>query len=90
MMAWWADQEDEENDHFPNDKQGNGNGHFDKSQQNHSGNPRKRKPEQEVMAIEKVLHKQCVMHLKSRHMLFECVSLHKSLNSPPLPQAGKR
>jgi hypothetical protein len=29
----WADQEDEENDRFPkrnNDKQGNGNNHFDK------------------------------------------------------------
>jgi hypothetical protein len=34
MMAWWADQEDEENDRFPkcnHDKQDNGNGHFDKS-----------------------------------------------------------
>jgi hypothetical protein len=41
MMAWWADQEDEENDRFPkrnSDKQGNGNGHFNKSQRNHSGN----------------------------------------------------
>jgi hypothetical protein len=41
MMAWWADQEDEENDRFPkcnHDKQSNGNGHFDKSQRNHSGN----------------------------------------------------
>jgi hypothetical protein len=37
MMARWADQEDEENDRFPkcnHDKQGNGNSHFDKSQQN--------------------------------------------------------
>jgi hypothetical protein len=34
MMARWADQEDEENDCFPkcnNDKEGNGNGHFDKN-----------------------------------------------------------
>jgi hypothetical protein len=30
------------------------------------------------------------MHQKSKHMLFKCVSLHKSLNAPPLPQAGKR
>jgi hypothetical protein len=33
MMARWADQKDEENDRFPkhnNDKQGNGNNHFDK------------------------------------------------------------
>jgi hypothetical protein len=33
MMVWWADQEDEENDHFPkrnHDKQTNGNDHFDK------------------------------------------------------------
>jgi hypothetical protein len=40
MMAQWADQEDEEND-LPkrnHDEQGNGNGHFGKSQRNHSGN----------------------------------------------------
>jgi hypothetical protein len=30
------------------------------------------------------------MHPKSRHTLFECVSLRKSLNAPPLPQDGKR
>jgi hypothetical protein len=44
MMAWWADQEDEENDRFPkctSNKQGNGNSHFDKGQRNHSGNPEK-------------------------------------------------
>jgi hypothetical protein len=38
MMAWWADQEDKENDRFPkrnHDKQDNGNDHLDKSQQNH-------------------------------------------------------
>jgi hypothetical protein len=29
------------------------------------------------------------MHLKSQHTLFECVSLHKSLNAPLLPQDGK-
>jgi hypothetical protein len=40
--------------------------------------------------FEKVLHKQCPMHSKSRHTLFECVNLHKSLNAPPLPQAEKR
>jgi hypothetical protein len=55
MMARWADQEDEENDRFPkrnSDKQGNGNNHFNKSQWNHSRNPRKRKPDQEVTAVE--------------------------------------
>jgi hypothetical protein len=91
MMAWWADQEDKENDRFPkrnNDKQGNCNNHFDKGQRNHSGNPWRRNPDQEVMAIErnprgkrsgnndaqfeKVLHKQYPMHLKSQHTLFEC------------------
>jgi hypothetical protein len=59
MMARWADQEDEENDRFPkrnSDKQGNGNGHFDKDQWNHSGNPQKRKPDLEVMAIVCSLH----------------------------------
>ncbi|RLN16364.1 hypothetical protein C2845_PM02G16490 [Panicum miliaceum] len=30
------------------------------------------------------------MHPKSRHTLFKCVSLRKSLNTPPLPQDGKR
>jgi hypothetical protein len=38
MMARWADQENEENGCFPkrnHDKQGNGYGHFDKSQRNH-------------------------------------------------------
>jgi hypothetical protein len=30
------------------------------------------------------------MHPMSRHTLFECISLHKSLNAPPLPQARKR
>jgi hypothetical protein len=109
MMARWADQEDEENNHFPkhnNDKQGNGNGHFDKSQWNHSGNTQKRKPEQEVAAVEcnlrgkksgnndtqfeKVLLKQCSIHPKSRHTLFECISLRMSLHAPPLPQARKQ
>jgi hypothetical protein len=55
MMTRWADQEDEENDHFPkciHDKQGNSNSHFDKSQRNHSGNPRKRKHDHEVAAAE--------------------------------------
>ncbi|RLM64537.1 putative polyprotein [Panicum miliaceum] len=109
MTARWCDQEDEENDRFPkrnSDKQGSGNIHFDKGQWNHSGNPRKRKPDQEVVAVERnprgkksgnndaqfeeVLHKQCPMHPKSRHILFECVSLHKSLNTSPLPQGEKR
>jgi hypothetical protein len=84
MMAWWADQEDEENDRFPkrnHDKQGNGNGHFDKSQRNHSRNTRKHKPDQEIAAVErnprgkklgnndtqseKVMHKQFLTHPKS-------------------------
>jgi hypothetical protein len=56
MMAPWANQEDEENDQFPkrnHDKQGNANGHFDKSQRNHSGNTRKCKPDHEVAAVER-------------------------------------
>jgi hypothetical protein len=39
MMAWCADQEDEENERFPNrknDKQGNNNNHSDKGQWNNS------------------------------------------------------
>jgi hypothetical protein len=84
MMARWADQEDEENDRFPkrtNDKQGNGNSHFDKGQWNHSGSPQKCKPDQEIVVVErnlrgrksgnndaqfeKVLYKQFPMHPKS-------------------------
>jgi hypothetical protein len=109
MMARWANQEDEENDCFPkhnHDKQGNGNGHFNKNQRNHSGNTQKRKPDHEVAAVkrhpcgkksrnndseyEKIMHKQYPIHPRSRRTLFECVTIRKSLNAPPLPQAGKR
>jgi hypothetical protein len=38
---------------------------------------------------EKVMHKQCPIHPKSRHTLFECVTICKSLHAPPLPQVGK-
>jgi hypothetical protein len=108
MMARLANQEDDENACFPkrnHDKQGNGNDHFDKSQWNHSGNTRKRKPDHEVAAVERnprgkksgnnhseyeqVMHKQCPIHPKWQHTLFECVTIHKSLNAPPLHQAGK-
>jgi hypothetical protein len=56
MMARCADLEDEENDRFPKrniDKQSNDNNHFDKGQRNHSGNPRKRKPDQEVVVVKR-------------------------------------
>ncbi|RLM93319.1 retrotransposon protein, putative, Ty3-gypsy subclass [Panicum miliaceum] len=36
------------------------------------------------------MHKQCPIHPKLRHTLFECVTIRKSLNAPPLNQAGKR
>jgi hypothetical protein len=32
--------------------------------------------------FEKILHKQCPMHLKSKHTLFQCISLRNSLNAP--------
>jgi hypothetical protein len=88
------------------DKQSNVSGHFDKSQRNHSGNTQKRKPDHEAAAIEcnprgkksgvndseyeKVMHKQCPIHPKSRHTLFECVTICKIVNAPPFPQVGKR
>jgi hypothetical protein len=66
----------------------------------------KRKPDHEVEAVErnphgkksgnnhskyeKVMHKQCLIHPKSWHTLFECVTIHKSLNALPLHQARKR
>jgi hypothetical protein len=55
IRARWADQEDEENEHFPkhnNDKQGNHNNHSNKGQWNNSRNTQKRKPDNEVMAVE--------------------------------------
>jgi hypothetical protein len=33
---------------------------------------------------------QCLMHPKSKHTLFECISLHKSLNVPLPDQDGKK
>jgi hypothetical protein len=39
---------------------------------------------------EQVMHKQCPIHPKSQHTLFECITIRKSLNAPPLPQGGKR
>jgi hypothetical protein len=50
MLAWWADQEDEENDRFSkrnHDKQANGNGHL--------GNNQKRKADQQVVPVERNL-----------------------------------
>jgi hypothetical protein len=35
---------------------------------------------------EQVMHKQCPIHPKSRHTLFECVTIRKSLNAPPSPK----
>jgi hypothetical protein len=68
-----------------NDKHNNGN-RSDKSQWNYSEPSLKRKPDHEVMAVEcnsrgkklgnqqdqfeKILHKQCPMHPKSKHTLF--------------------
>jgi hypothetical protein len=87
------------------DKQDNGNGRFGKNQRTHLGNTRNCKPDYEVMAVERnprgkksgnnhseyeqVMHKQCPIDPKSRHTLFECVTISKSVNAPPLPQAGK-
>jgi hypothetical protein len=107
LMARWADKEVEENDRFPkrnHDKQGNGNGHYNKSQRNHSGNTRKRKPNHEVADVEcnprgkksgsnhsnykQDMQKQCPIHPKSRHTLFECATIRKSLNAPPSPKQG--
>ncbi|RLN18778.1 retrotransposon protein, putative, Ty3-gypsy subclass [Panicum miliaceum] len=41
--------------------------------------------------FEKILHKQCLMHPKSKHTLFECISLRKSLNAsfPDKDKKGK-
>jgi hypothetical protein len=36
------------------------------------------------------LYKQCPIHPKSWHTLFECITIRKSLNAPPLHQEGKR
>jgi hypothetical protein len=36
------------------------------------------------------MQKQWPIHPKSQHTLFECITIHKPLNAPPLPQGGKR
>jgi hypothetical protein len=53
-------------------------------------NPRGKKLWNKNTQFKKVIHKQCLIHPKSQHTLFECVTIRKSLNAPPLPQAGKR
>jgi hypothetical protein len=53
-------------------------------------NPRGKKLGNNKTQFEKVLHKQCSMHLKSKHSIFKCISLHKSLNAPLPNQDGKR
>jgi hypothetical protein len=100
------DEENERFPKCYNDKKGNNNNHSDKGQWNNSGNPQKLKPDHEVAAVErspqskklgnnqiqfeKVLHKHSPMHPKSKHSLFECVSLRKSLNAPLPDKDGKR
>ncbi|RLM73547.1 retrotransposon protein, putative, Ty3-gypsy subclass [Panicum miliaceum] len=65
----------------------------------YSGATRKRKPEDQVANVErnphskksgklqdlyeKILHKQCPMHPKAKHTMFQCTILRKSLNAPP-------
>jgi hypothetical protein len=67
-------------------------------QRGYSGSFQKRKPDDLVADIDrtprgkkqgnkqeefdKLLHKQCPMHPKFKHLLFECVTLRKSLNAP--------
>jgi hypothetical protein len=52
MMQRWADQEDEENERFP---KSNNDNRFNKGQRNYSGSSRKRKPEDQVAAVERNL-----------------------------------
>jgi hypothetical protein len=72
----------------------NNNNRSNKGQRDYSGSSRKSKPDSLIAAIDrnprvnksgnqqeqfdKILHKQCLMHPKSKHTLFECISLHKS------------
>jgi hypothetical protein len=53
-------------------------------------NPHGKKSRNNDTQFKKVMHKQCLIDLKLRHTLFECVTIRKSLNAAPLPQAGKR
>ncbi|RLM62137.1 retrotransposon protein, putative, Ty3-gypsy sub-class [Panicum miliaceum] len=77
----------------------------DKGQRDYSGSSRKRKPDDEVEVVErnprgkrlrnqqdqyeKILHKQCLMHPKTKHTLFQCITLRKSINVPLPDQDGK-
>jgi hypothetical protein len=87
-----------------NDKRNNDN-RSNKGQWNYSGSSQKCKLDDLVTAVkhnpcgkklgnhqdrfEKILHKQCLMHPKSKHTLCQCMSLHKSLNAP-LPDQDEK
>jgi hypothetical protein len=53
-------------------------------------NPHGKKSGNNDTQFEKVIHKQCPIHPKSLHTLFECITIRKSLNTTCLPQAEKR
>ncbi|RLN07858.1 retrotransposon protein, putative, Ty3-gypsy subclass [Panicum miliaceum] len=97
------DEENERFPKRKNDKGNNNNNRPDKGQ--YSGTTRKRKPKDQVANIErnpcskksgklqdqyeKILHKQCPMHPKAKHTMFQCTVLRKSLNALPPPDDEK-
>jgi hypothetical protein len=48
-----------------------------------------KKSENQQDQFKKIMHKQCSMHPKSKHTLFQCISLRKSLNAPLSDQDEK-
>jgi hypothetical protein len=45
-------------------------------------NPHGKKLGNQQDQFEKILHKQCPVHPKSNHTLFQCISFRESLNAP--------
>ncbi|RLN08984.1 retrotransposon protein, putative, Ty3-gypsy subclass [Panicum miliaceum] len=101
MRRWadQEDEENKSFPKRKNDKGNNNNNHPDKGQ--YSGAACKRKPEDQVANVKrnprnkklgklrdqykKILHKQCPMHPKAKHAMFQCTILRKSLNALPPP-----
>ena len=105
-MLVWADQEEQERDHFSrredNNQKRNGDPRPEKGQHNFD---KKRKPEDTIATMErgqkgkkgnpqgdfqKLLDRPCPLYPKGKHMILECVSLRKSLQQRQLEEDKKK
>jgi hypothetical protein len=53
-------------------------------------NHRGKKTEGQQDHFKKILHKQCPLHPRSKHTIFQCINLRKSLNAPPLDEDKRK